>query len=69
MNAIANPIFGRSRGFIFRFGGKAFFKAARTVRRCTLYFWAIPLMAIHDVSGVQAALGQASDAIRAALKQ
>jgi hypothetical protein len=35
-------IFGRSLGVTFRFGSAAFLRAARTVRRCTLYFWATP---------------------------
>ena len=41
-NGMANAIFGRSLGVTLRFGGKAFCSAARTVRRCTLYFWAPP---------------------------
>jgi hypothetical protein len=43
-NGMANAIFGRTLGFTFRFGGTSLFSAARTVRRCTLYFWATPLM-------------------------
>src|SRR5258708_35754680 len=41
-NGMANAIFGRSLGVALRFGGKAFCSAARTVRRCTLYFWGDP---------------------------
>ena len=43
-NGMANAIFGRSLGVTLRFGGKAFCSAARTIRRCTLYFGATPLM-------------------------
>ena len=45
MNGMASAIFDRFLGVILRFGGTAFFRAARTVRRCTLYLWAILLMA------------------------